>query len=113
MTRGSGQVPFTVAADLDLGATMAPWLRAHGADVTIRRGVVPETLPNAESEGVAWQYARDRLLIVPPCGVRFLVEGGTTSATPSKPPRTRTSGSSSSAPPGPRWPCNAACCPCT
>lgn len=78
MTRGSGRVPFTVAADLDLGATMAPWLRAHGADVTIRRGVVPETLPDAESEGVAWQYARNRLLIVPPCGVRFLVEGGTT-----------------------------------
>ena len=71
-------MPFTVAADLDLGGAAAPWLRTRGADVTIRRGVVPDSLPDAESKGVAYQYAPGRMLIAPPCGVRFLVEGGTT-----------------------------------
>ena len=78
MTAWTGHVPFTVDTDLDLGSTAAPWLRACGADVTIRRGVVPDALPDAESEGVAYQSAPGRMLIAPPCGVRFLVEGGTT-----------------------------------
>ena len=78
MTTWTGHVPFTVAADLDLGSAAAPWLRESGADVTIRRGVVPDALPDAKSEGVAYQSAPGRMLIAPPCGVRFLVEGGTT-----------------------------------
>ena len=72
----AGAVPFTVDADLDPGGEAAPWLRGSGADVTIRRGAVPECLPHAESAGVAWQCAGGSVLIKPPCGLRFLVEGG-------------------------------------
>lgn len=71
-------VPFTVDADLELGDATAPWLRAHGADVVIRRGAVPETLADVQEEGVAWQYAPGRVLVKPPAGMRFLVEGGNT-----------------------------------
>ena len=78
MTSWTGRVPFTVDTDLDLGSAAAPWLRECGADVTIRRGVVPDALPDAESEGVAYQSAPGRILIAPPCGARFLVENGTT-----------------------------------
>ncbi len=63
-------------ADIDLGAGAQPWVRRHGADVTIRRGEVPDALANPESEGVAWARARDRLLFRLPCGLRLLVEGG-------------------------------------
>ena len=69
-------VPFTVDADLDLGTSVAPWVRRHGADVTIRRGPVPDSLANPESEGGAWTYAKGRQLIRLPCGLRLLVEGG-------------------------------------
>ena len=75
MTPPPEDVPFTVAADFDLGVASS-WLRTCGADVTIRRGVVPDTLPAVEAGGAAWWYAGDRMLIKPPCGVRFLVEGG-------------------------------------
>ena len=74
--RDACAVPFTVDADLDPGGEAAPWLRRSGADVTIRRGAVPERLPDAESEGVAWQCAGGSVLIKPPCGLRLLVEGG-------------------------------------
>lgn len=68
--------PFTIAADIDLGVGAAPWMRRHGADVTIRRGDVPDALANAESKGVAWAWARGRLLFRLPRGLRLLVEGG-------------------------------------
>lgn len=68
--------PFTVTADCDLGAAAAPWTRASGADATIVQAQVPEALSNADSAGLAWQRCGDRVLIVPPCGIRFLVEGG-------------------------------------
>ena len=68
--------PFTIAADIDLGAGAAPWMRRHGADVTIRRGDVPDALATAESKGVAWASARGRLLFRLPSGLRLLVEGG-------------------------------------
>lgn len=68
-------VPFTVDADLDLGATAAPWLRSHGADVTVRRGEVPDALPNPESKGVVWEHGAGRQLVRLPCGLRLLVEG--------------------------------------
>ena len=71
-------VPFTLDADLDLGAFMEPWLRVPGADVTIRRGGVPTALPAPEAGGVVWQHAGRRTLLSPPCGVRFLVEDGRT-----------------------------------
>ena len=70
--------PFTIDADFDLGEAAAPWCRAHGADVVVRRGTVPLSLPRPESQGVAWQHAAGRTLILTPCGVRFLVEGGST-----------------------------------
>ena len=72
------QTPFTIDADFDLGEAAAPWSRAHGADVVVRRGAVPLSLPRPESRGVAWQHAAGRTLILTPCGVRFLVEGGST-----------------------------------
>ena len=72
------QTPFTIDADFDLGEAAAPWCRAHGADVVVRRGTVPLSLPRSESRGVAWQHAVGRTLILTPCGVRFLVEGGST-----------------------------------
>ena len=72
------QVPFTIDADFDLGEAAAPWCRAHGADVVVRRGTVPLSLPRPESRGVAWQHAAGRTLILTPCGARFLVEGGST-----------------------------------
>ena len=70
------QVPFTIDADFHLGEAAAPWCRAHGADVVVRRGAVPLSLPRPESRGVAWQHAAGRTLILTPCGARFLVEGG-------------------------------------
>ncbi len=70
------QVPFTIDADFDLGEAAALWCRAHGADVVVRRGAVPLSLPRPESQGVAWQHAAGRTLILTPCGARFLVEGG-------------------------------------
>lgn len=69
-------VPFTVDADFDLGATAVPWSRSHGADVTVRRGQVPDALPSPESKGVVWEYAAGRQLVRLPCGLRLLVEGG-------------------------------------
>ena len=71
-----GKTPFTIDADFNLGEAAAPWCRAHGADVVIRRGAVPLSLPRPESRGIAWQRASGRTLILTPCGLRFLVEGG-------------------------------------
>ena len=76
MTGWNGAVPFTVDTDLDLGHAAAPWIRAHGADVTIRGGAVPHTLSEIKAEGPTWQCAGNRVLIAFPWGVRFLVEGG-------------------------------------
>ena len=69
-------LPFTVEADLDLGAALEPWLRASGADVTIRRGDVPAALAAPESEDVFWQHAGRQTLFRFPRGVRFLIEDG-------------------------------------
>ena len=55
---------------------MEPWLRASGADVTIRRGDVPTALAAPESEGVVWQHAGRQTLFRLPRGVRFLIEDG-------------------------------------
>ena len=71
-------VPFTVAADCDLGTGAAPWLADQNADVTIERAPVPDALPDADAGGLAWQCAGERLLITLPCGIRFLVAGGET-----------------------------------
>ena len=74
----SPAVPFTLDADLDLGACMEPWLRVSGADITIRRGGVPTAaLLDPEAGGVAWRYADRRMLLRFHCGVRFLVEDRT------------------------------------
>ena len=74
----SPAVPFTLDADLDLGACMAPWLRVSGADVTIRRGGVPTVVPPREAGSVAWRHAGRRMLLHFFCGARFLVEDGRT-----------------------------------
>lgn len=76
MTERNGAVPFTVDTDLDLGRAAVPWIRAHGADVTIRRGAVPHKLPEIEAESMTWQYADNRVLITFPWDLRFLLEGG-------------------------------------
>ena len=75
----SPAVPFTLDADLDLGAFMEPWLgAASGADVTIRRGGVPMSLPPLKAGSVAWRHAGRRTLLHFFCGARFLVEDGRT-----------------------------------
>lgn len=75
---GVPEVPFTVRADLDLGTAARPWLRDGGADVVVRRGEVPEALSGVKEQGAAWQCTPGRVLIKPPSGMRFLVEGGDT-----------------------------------
>ena len=70
------EVPFTVDADLDLDEAAAPWLRPGCADVVIRRGAVPESLPEAEHGGRFWSAAQGRFLVNGPQGLRILVEGG-------------------------------------
>ena len=69
------EAPFTVDADLDLDEAAAPWLRPGRADVVIRRGAVPESLPEAEHKGRFWSAAQGRFLVKAP-GLRILVEGG-------------------------------------
>ena len=70
------EVPFTIDADLDLAEAAAPWLRPGCADVVIRRGAVPESLPEAEHKGRFWSAAQGRFLVNAPHGLRILVEGG-------------------------------------
>ena len=70
------EVPFTVDADLDLDEAAAPWLRPGCADVVIRRGAVPESLPEVEHGGRFWSAAQGRFLVNAPHGLRILVEGG-------------------------------------
>lgn len=74
--RANRETPFTVDTDVDLGQAAAPWTRACGGDVRIRRGAVPRALADVEEESAIWQCAGDRLLITLPWGLRFLVEGG-------------------------------------
>ena len=77
MTRRSVEAPFTVACDFD-PARPEVALRSHGADVAVRRGAVPNSLPRAQARGPAWEHGDGRTLIRHPGGVRFLVEGGDT-----------------------------------
>ena len=70
------EVPFTVDADLDLDEAAARWLRPGCADVVIRRGAVPESLPEVEHGGRFWSAAQGRFLVNAPHGLRILVEGG-------------------------------------
>ena len=71
------KVPFTVDADLPLGPSAQPWLRGRGADVRIRRGVVPTALHPVEARRRNWQCGGERVL-VKARGMRFLVEKGRT-----------------------------------
>ena len=57
----SSTVPFTLDADLGLGAFMEPWLRVSGADVTVRRGGAPTALPDPEAGGVVRPHAGRRM----------------------------------------------------
>ena len=70
-------VPFTVDADSPLGPSAQPWLRDRGADVCIRRGVVPTALHSVEARRGNWQCAGERVLIQAR-GMGFLVEEGRT-----------------------------------
>lgn len=67
--------PFTVAADFDLGPWADPWMRDHGADVSIRRGSVPSPL-SWGTDRCRVQFAPGEFLISFRSGVDFLVEGG-------------------------------------
>ena len=78
MTDRDAEVPFTVSADFDLAPRPGLGLRTQGADVTVRRAAVPDSLPSADAKGPAWEHAGGRLLIRYLGGVRFLIEGGTT-----------------------------------
>ena len=78
MTGRDAEVPFTVCADVDLAPRPGLALRAHGADVAVRRGAVPHSLPCVEAGGPAWEHGRGLLLIRHPGGVRFLISGGDT-----------------------------------
>lgn len=69
-------IPFTIDADVRLDEATASWQRQGGADVLIRRGPVPESLPGAASKGRFWSAVPGRFLVVSPHGFRFLVEGG-------------------------------------
>lgn len=69
-------LPFTVAADLELGRTTRPWLRDRNADVSIRRGSVPQELQRVEQEVGNWQCAGERVLVRDRHGARALVEAG-------------------------------------
>lgn len=53
-------------------------MRAHGSDVTIRRGPVPESLRKPAWTTPRYQYAEGRLLFTAVNGVRFLLEDGRT-----------------------------------
>ena len=76
MTGRDAEIPFAVSADFDLAPRPGLALRAQGADVTVRRAAVPDSLPDADARGPAWEHAGGRLLIRHPGGVRFLIEGG-------------------------------------
>ena len=89
MTGRDAEGPFTVSADFDLAPRPGLALHAQGADVTVRRAAVPDSLPCADARGPAWEHAGDRLLIRHQGGVRFLIEGGDTiryEAKPGTPP---------------------------
>lgn len=69
-------VPFTVEADLDLGARIAPYLVATEGDVVVRAGSVPETLADVTARGVAYSINAAQFLLELPGGARYLVEEG-------------------------------------
>lgn len=71
-----GDVPFTVQADLDLGARVAPYLRDHAADVTIREGSVPQRLDTVEQSGGAYEVNATQFLLNVPGGGSYFVEDG-------------------------------------
>ena len=70
MTGRDEEVPFTVSVDFDLTPRPGVALRAHGADVSIRRATVPDSLPCADARGPAWEHAGGRVLIRHPGGAR-------------------------------------------
>ena len=79
MTRRDVEVPFTVCADIDLAPRPGLALRAYSADVAVRRGAVPDSLPCAQqARGPVWEHGDSLMLIRHPGGVRFLIEGGDT-----------------------------------
>ncbi len=57
MTGRDEEVPFTVSVNFDLTPRPGVALRAHGADVSIRRATVPDSLPCADARGPAWEHA--------------------------------------------------------
>lgn len=69
-------IPFTVCADLDLGARVTPYLVDSGHDVTISEGFVPDAISDPRDTGVAFSASPSQFLLKIPNGVRFLVSGG-------------------------------------
>ncbi|GMN03945.1 hypothetical protein [Erythrobacter sp. MTPC3] len=69
--------PFTVSADLDLGARVTAASVDRDADVTVREGEVPATL-GAESGELRYQLKPGEFLLNAPDGSRHYVKDGRT-----------------------------------
>jgi HPr Serine kinase C-terminal domain len=66
---------LSVASEIDLPGLIAA-VPARAPQVTIRRGAVPESLPQTEASGLTWQIAGKRFLMRIPDIARFLLEDG-------------------------------------
>lgn len=67
---------LNVASQMPLSGAIAVGANDTAVDVFIRRGTVPEMLPDALVTGETWQMAEGRFLLRIPRLVRFLVSGG-------------------------------------
>jgi hypothetical protein len=70
---------LTVSSDLEM-AGLHPGATDGAADVSIRRGAVPEALDGATSSGPTWAMAEARFLLRAPGIARFLLSKGETIA---------------------------------
>jgi HPr Serine kinase C-terminal domain/AAA domain len=66
---------LSVASEIDLPGLIAA-VPARAPQVTIRRGAVPESLPDPDSSGLTWQIAGKQFLMRIPDIARFLLNDG-------------------------------------
>jgi len=68
---------LVVASEIELpGAIAAAPRPAAAANIVVRAGRVPETLPRASVRGPTWEIAGDKFLLNVPDVARYLLEGG-------------------------------------
>jgi energy-coupling factor transporter ATP-binding protein EcfA2 len=67
---------LTVGSDLPLPQMTPVTASASAADIHIRRGSVPQTLPRADAVGPTWEIAGDHFLLRVPGVARFLLLQG-------------------------------------